>query len=283
MVAMPEPAPGGATLLLPLPRRVRRRVRETADTFTLAIEAGDDTVAFRPGQFNMLYVFGTGEVPISVSGDPREPGILMHTTRAVGAVTRPLAKLAAGATVGVRGPFGTPWPLDAATGKDVVLVAGGIGLAPLRPLLYEIAARRHDFGRVVLLYGARGPGDLLFVRQLERWRDAADVTFAVSVDRASPGWTGHVGVVTTLLSAVDFAPGHTVAFVCGPEIMMRFAADALRRRGVDEPCIFVSMERNMKCATGLCGHCQFGPAFVCKDGPVFAWPRVQALLSVREA
>jgi NAD(P)H-flavin reductase len=153
----------------------------------------------------------------------------------------------------------------------------------LRPLLYEIAARRRDFGQVVLLYGARGPADLLFRRQLERWRDHAGIALAITVDRARPAWTGHVGVVTTLLPNASFAPANAVAFVCGPEIMMRFAADALLQRGVPEAGIFVSMERNMKCATGLCGHCQFGPSFVCKDGPVFAWPRVRGLLSVREA
>jgi len=274
---------GATALLFPTPRRVRRRVRETADTFTLDIETDGGETAFRPGQFNMLYVFGTGEVPISVSGDPRRPGVLVHTTRAIGNVTRAMERLRSGATLGVRGPFGTPWPLEAAVGKDVVLIAGGIGLAPLRPLLYEIAARRRDFGQVVLLYGARGPEDLLFRRQLERWRDAAGIALAITVDRASPGWTGHVGVVTTLLPHAPFAPARAVAFVCGPEIMMRFTADALRRRGVPETSVFVSMERNMKCATGLCGHCQFGPSFVCKDGPVFAWPRVRSLLSVREA
>jgi len=276
-------ASGSAALLFPRPHRVRRRVRETADTFTLDIETDEAAATFRPGQFNMLYVFGTGEVPISVSGDPRRPGTLVHTTRAVGTVTRVMERLRAGATIGIRGPFGTPWPLDAAAGKDVVLIAGGIGLAPLRPLLYEIAARRGDFGRVVLVYGARGPVDLLFRRQLERWRDGAGIAVAITVDRARPGWAGNVGVVTTLLPSAPFTPASAVAFVCGPEIMMRFAADALRRRGVPEEHIFVSMERNMKCATGLCGHCQFGPSFVCKDGPVFPWPRVRGLLSVREA
>jgi NAD(P)H-flavin reductase len=217
-----------------------------------------------------------------VSGDPRRAAVVVHTTRAVGSVTRAMAELRTGATLGVRGPFGTPWPLDAAAGRDVVLVAGGIGLAPLRPVLHEIAARRRDFGRVALLYGAREPEDLLFGRQLARWRDRAGVAVGVTVDHARPGWAGHVGVVTALLPGAPFTPGDAVAFVCGPEIMMRFAADALRGRGVPEDRIFVSMERNMKCATGVCGHCQFGPAFVCKDGPVFAWPRIRGLLAMRE-
>jgi NAD(P)H-flavin reductase len=265
--------------LLPRPCRIRRRVRETADTFTLELE-GD--FSFQPGQFNMLYAFGAGEVPISVSGDPRRAGTLVHTTREVGAVTRAIGGLRPGAALGVRGPFGRPWPLDAAAGRDVVLIAGGIGLAPLRPVLYEIAARRVDFGQVALLYGARSPEDMLFRRELARWRDAAGIAVAVTVDRATRGWPGDVGVVTALVGRVPFDPARAVAFVCGPEVMMRFAADALRRRGVAEASIFVSMERNMKCAVGFCGHCQFGPSFVCRDGPVFPWSRVRGLVSIRE-
>lgn len=256
-------------------------MRETADTFTLELETGDDGTPFRPGQFNMLYVFGVGEVPISMSGDPRRSGVLVHTTRAVGPVTRAMAGLRAGAALGVRGPFGTPWPLETALGRNVVLVAGGIGLAPLRPLVYEVLARRREFGEVVLLYGARSPDELLFGRELERWR-AAGVAVSITVDYATRDWPGHVGVVTTLVPRAPVDPARTTAFVCGPEIMMRFAADALGRRGVAAASIFVSMERNMKCAVGFCGHCQFGPSFVCKDGPVFAWPRVRGLLSVRE-
>ena len=272
---------GPPSPLVPCPHRVQRRVRETADTFTLEIDAGDGAPAFRPGQFNMLYVLGTGEVPISLSGDPRRTSVLVHTTRAVGPVTHAMGRLRAGAALGVRGPFGTPWPLEIAVGRDVVLVAGGIGLAPLRPLVYELAARRRDFGNVVVLYGARSPDDLLFGREVARW-EAADITVAISVDRATRDWRGHVGVVTTLVPRAPVDPARTTAFVCGPEIMMRFAADALHRRGVPDASIFVSMERNMKCAVGFCGHCQFGPSFVCKDGPVFAWPRVPGLLSMRE-
>jgi NAD(P)H-flavin reductase len=276
-----EPAVGSQAPLVPRPHRIRRRRRETADTFTLEL-AGSGGSGFRPGQFNMLYVFGTGEVPISMSGDPRRADTFVHTIRAVGPVTRALAALRAGAAVGVRGPFGTPWPLEAATGCDVVLVAGGIGLAPLRPLVYAIAARRRDFGRVVLLYGARSPAELLFRRELERWPRTAGIEIAVTVDRATREWAGQVGVVTTLVRRVVADPARTTAFVCGPEIMMRFAAGALSERGVPEAAVFVSMERNMKCAIGFCGHCQLGPTFVCKDGPVFPWPRVRGLLSIRE-
>jgi NAD(P)H-flavin reductase len=268
--------------LLPRPYTIRRRVRETHDTFTLELATDDDGFAFEPGQFNMLYVFGSGEVPVSISGDPGNPGKLVHTIRALGPVTRALGRLRAAGVLGVRGPFGQPWPLGEAAGKDVVLVAGGIGLAPLRPALYEIAARRRDFGRVVLLHGARSPEDTLFRRELERWRESADIAVSVSVDHATRGWPGDVGVVTALVPRAPFDGTNAVALLCGPEVMMRFAADALARRGIPAERQFVSMERNMKCAVGFCGHCQFGSSFVCKDGPVFPYARVRSLLALRE-
>lgn len=270
-----------ASPTLPRPCRVRRVEAETYDTFTLELEAPPGA-APRPGQFNMLYAFGVGEVPISLSGDPARAGVFVHTTRAVGAVTRAMRGLRRGAALGVRGPFGRSWPLEEAAGKDVVLVAGGIGLAPLRPALYEILSRRWDFGRVALLYGTRSPDDILFRRELERWRGSFGLEVDVTVDRATAAWRGDVGVVTALLPRAPFEPGNTVAFVCGPEVMMRFAVDALRKRGVPTGRIFVSLERNMKCAVGLCGRCQFGPTFVCRDGPVFSWERIGRLLELRE-
>jgi len=264
------------------PRRIRRVVQETHDAFTLELDAHDGGHAFKPGQFNMLYVFGVGEVPISVSGDPAQPRTIVHTTREVGTVTRAMRALRKGAALGVRGPYGQPWPLERAIGRDVVLVAGGIGLAPLRPVLYDIVAHRRDFGNVVLLYGARSPEDILFRRELERWRALHAVDVSVTVDRAAGAWPGHVGVVPSLIARAPFDPPNAVALVCGPEVMMRFSADGLRKRGVRADAIFVAMERNMKCAVGLCGHCQFGPFFVCKDGSVFPYERVQRLLDGRE-
>jgi NAD(P)H-flavin reductase len=269
--------------MLPRPLRIRRNLQETRDTFTLELDAdGNDGFVFRPGQFNMLYVFGVGEVPISLSGDPGQPGRLAHTTRAVGTVTRAMCQLKKGAVLGVRGPHGQPWPLEQAVGRDVMLVAGGIGLAPLRPALYEIAAHRKDFGTVVLLYGSRSPEDILFRREIERWCESSGLEVSITVDRAIGAWPGRVGAVTTLIPRASFDPANTVALVCGPEVMMRFTADELRKRGVGEARIFVSMERNMKCAVGFCGHCQFGPSFICKDGPVFAYDRVKRLLEIRE-
>ncbi len=267
--------------MVPRPTRIRRTTRESAETFTLEL-AADGAFSFAPGQFNMLYVFGVGEVAISISGDPARGDRLVHTTRAVGTVTRAMQRLTRGGSLGVRGPFGTAWPLTEARGRDVVVIAGGIGLAPLRPVLYAIAADRRAFGRVVLLYGARGPADVLYGRELERWRHRHDITIEVTLDHAARGWTGDVGVVTTLVPRAPFDPANAVAMICGPEIMMRFAAAALAARGVPEARIWVSLERNMKCAVGWCGHCQLGPEFVCKDGPVFPYPRVQRLLTVRE-
>jgi len=267
----------------PRPFVIRQVARETKDTFSLGFApVGGGNLRFGPGQFNMLYVFGVGEVPISISGDPARPEVLVHTIRAVGAVTRALQKLRRGDVVGVRGPFGSAWPVEQAHGHDVVIAAGGIGLAPLRPALYDLLRHRGQYGRVVLLYGARTPDDLLYRRELREWRSRFDVEVEVTVDRATIDWQGAVGVVTKLIGRSPFDPGSTMAFVCGPEVMIRFTIMALQQRGVDDPSIFLSMERNMKCGVGLCGHCQFGPFFICKDGPVFRYDQVRPLFGLRE-
>jgi NAD(P)H-flavin reductase len=269
--------------MLPRLYTVQRRRRETHDTFTLELTARDGTtVPYAAGQFNMLYVFGVGEVPISISGDPARPGTLVHTTRAVGTVTRALRGLKRGQSVGVRGPFGSHWPLTEAVGKDVVMVAGGIGLAPLRPVLYHLLARRQQYGKLVLLYGTRTPEDLLYRRQLEQWRARFDIDVLVTVDRATGSWRGNVGVVTRLITHARFDPSDSLAMLCGPEVMMRFTIMELVERGLGAEQIYVSMERNMKCAVGFCGHCQFGPTFVCKDGPVMRYDRLAHWIGVRE-
>ena len=276
----PPPADGLAIASF----RVTRVRKETYDTFTLDLAHADtgEGQAFEPGQFNMLSVLGVGEVPISISGDPARRERLVHTIRAVGAVTRALTSARKGDVVGVRGPFGAPWPVEAAAGCDLVVVAGGIGLAPVRPILYHVLANRARFGRVALLYGARTPADLLYTADLERWRSRLDLEVHVTVDTADRGWRGNVGPVTTLIPRAPFAPARATALVCGPEVMMRFVAIELEQRGMAAGDVYVSMERNMKCAVGLCGHCQLGPYFVCKDGPVFAYPQVQPFLTVRE-
>lgn len=270
--------------MVPVAHRVQRVRRETSDTFTLelACKGGAGAAYFAPGQFNMLYMRGVGECAISISGNPDTPETLVHTTRAVGVVTHAMAQLKPGHVIGVRGPYGRPWPVDEADGLDVVIVAGGIGLAPLRPLIYRLLADRSRYGKVVLLYGTRTPEDILYRREIEQWRGRFDTDVLISVDRASGNWRGHVGVVTSLIPRAPFDPYNTVAYVCGPEIMMTFTVDALRRRGVAPDRIFVSLERNMKCGIGWCGHCQFGPKFVCKDGPVFRFDAVEQLLGIRE-
>jgi NAD(P)H-flavin reductase len=270
--------------MLPQPYRVRGVRLETHDTFTLELEpkGGVNGRVFVAGQFNMLYVFGVGEVPISISGDPACSQPLVHTIRAVGTVTKAMRALERGQVVGLRGPFGTGWPVVEAEGSDVLLVAGGIGLAPLRPALYHLLGKRDRYGRIVLLYGTRTPRDLLYEKELHEWRGRFDLQVEVTVDSAAVGWRGNVGVVTTLFPKVRFDPTSTVAMICGPEIMMRFTVQELQERGVEAGNIYITMERNMKCAVGFCGHCQFGPAFVCKDGPVFRYDRIREFFEKRE-
>jgi NAD(P)H-flavin reductase len=267
--------------MLPSPYRVKRVTKETADTFTMELvpQNGRDLIRYAPGQFNMLYVYGVGEVPISISGDPSKSGVMVHTTRAVGTVTRAMSAMKRNAILGLRGPYGTPWPVDEAQGHDIVIIAGGIGLAPLRPAMHHLLANRSKYRKVVLLYGARTPDDLLYRAELERWRAHFDLEVAVTVDRATPGWRGTVGVVTRLIGRAPFDPHDTMAMICGPEAMIRFTTMELRQRGIGVDRIYVSMERNMKCGIGLCGHCQFGPKFVCNDGPVFRYSDVKDLLA----
>jgi NAD(P)H-flavin reductase len=270
--------------MLVRPCVVRRRIRETHDTISLKLDppAGNESFDFKPGQFNMLYAYGVGEVPISVSGDPRDGRSLIHTIRSVGAVSEAITSLKPGMSVGVRGPYGRGWPVESAAGHDVLVVAGGIGLAPLRPAVHHLLNHRESYGKMVLLYGARAPEEIIYRRQLEKWRSRFDFQVLVTVDRAGGGWYGNVGVVTSLIGSVDMDESSSIALVCGPEIMMRFTAIALLRRGVKEENIFISMERNMKCGIGFCGHCQLGPRFVCKDGPVFAFDTVRKLFQRRE-
>ncbi len=270
--------------MLPTWFRVQCVRRETHDTFTLdlACQDGGGRFSFAPGQFNMLYVFGVGEVPISISGDPATKEIVVHTIRAVGAVTRAMRNLKRGDQVGVRGPFGSAWPVKEAVGRDIVIVTGGIGLAPLRPAFYHVLAHRNDYNRVVLLYGARTRDDILYRDELKLWRGELDLEVEVTVDSSVGRWRGNVGVVTKFIPRAEFDPGNTTALICGPEVMMRFTIQALVDRGVETRDIHVSMERNMKCAVGFCGHCQYGSKFICKDGPVFRFSEIEDIFGIRE-
>ena len=269
--------------MAPIPAQVQKLDRENHDTFTLHVAAPGVTLpSFQPGQFDMLYVYGTGELPISVSGDPEARFSLTYTVRSVGKATNKLVTGSIGDWIGVRGPFGVGWPLDKAKGKDVLLIAGGIGLAPLRPVLYHMFRYRPEYGRIILAYGSRSPGDMIYRNELAQWKKEPRTQVLFTVDYGGLRWRGNVGVVTTLLTRVRLDPPHTIAMICGPEIMMRFAAVELENRGISREQIYVSMERNMKCAVGHCGHCQFGPYFVCRDGPVFPYTQIEPWINRHE-
>lgn len=257
--------------------RIASVTRETSDTVTIGAElpAAGGLPQFIPGQFSMLYAYGAGEVPISISGDPGIPGRLDYTIRSVGAVTTSLINRQVGDYIAMRGPFGTSWPMEAARGEDVLLVAGGIGLAPLRPVIYHILRHRSDYGRLVILYGARSPKELLFRKELSAWGKAPNTQVLTTVDYGEPSWRGYVGVVTKLFNFVSLRPERTITMMCGPEIMMRFGIRGLQGRKFPDDRIYLSMERNMKCAVGFCGHCQMGPYFICKDGPVFTYGQMR--------
>ncbi|MFE0699658.1 FAD/NAD(P)-binding protein [Streptomyces sp. NPDC058872] len=268
-------------MTLPRIHEVLHREQETADTATLVLRPIEAALPpFLPGQFAMVYAFPRGEVPLSLAGMPHSGAGLTHTVRAVGPVTRALHDLRPGQQVGVRGPFGIPWDLAAAHGRDLLLIAGGLGLAPLRPLLQAALADRRRHTGITLLIGARTPADLIYRHQYQLWSEHARV--AVTVDRPDEHWTGEVGVVTTLLDRVPFHPERTTAYLCGPEVMMRVTARDLAHRGVPAAHTFLSLERTMRCGTGHCGQCQLGPLLLCRDGPTTTWDQAEPLLAVRE-
>lgn len=286
MTALTRPqVPGqpAADPFLPRPFVVRTHRQDTRDTYTLGLEPVDGVpMGFAAGQFTMVHAFGTGEAPISISGDPARGDLLQHTIRNVGAVTKALVHAAPGAEVGIRGPFGHGWEVSSGGGGDVVFVAGGIGLAPLRPAILEVCAARSRYGRVLLLYGARTPEDILFGDDLRQWAEAHAVDVQVTVDNGQHAWRGRVGLVTQLIARGGFEPANTLALVCGPEVMMRYAAMALADRGVPTSRLRLSMERNMKCGVGLCGHCQLREFFLCVDGPVLPYDVLEPLMSRAE-
>jgi NAD(P)H-flavin reductase len=255
---------------------VVQAIRETPDTFTLVLDLRGTRGArdFKPGQFNMLYLPGIGEVPISIASSPDERH-LIHTIRSVGTVTAVLTRLEPGAKLGIRGPFGKGWPMEEAYGKQLLVVAGGLGLPPLRPVILDAMSKPERFDGVKILYGARTPSDLIFQPEFPVWQKAKGCEFLITVDKGDEKWKGRVGVVTTLFPVAGIKPAKAVAFVCGPELMIRFVIQDLVKMGVPRERIFISMERNMKCGVGTCGHCQLGPNFICKDGPVFAYPQIE--------
>lgn len=269
--------------MLPVAHRVVGRRRENADTVTLSLRpVAEPLPEFRPGQFTMLLRPGIGEIPISISGRPRPDGMLVQTIRAVGPVSRALCGAPVGTMIGARGPFGTHWDLSGAYGGDVVVVGGGCGLAPLRPIVLAVLAERARFGRVVGVLGARDPAEFIFAAEISLWTARSDLELLCTVDRGDPDWSGRVGLVTEPMATVELAPERTTAFLCGPEIMIRNTAELLLRRGVPADRIQVSVERNMQCGVGLCGHCQLGPLLTCRDGPVLSYAVAAPLLAIRE-
>jgi NAD(P)H-flavin reductase len=273
-----------SSAMAPVAYRVRHRVVENRDSVTLCLDPVADALPNpQPGEFMMVYAFGVGEIAISVSGDPTvTDGSVTHTIRAVGAVSRALCEVDRGAIVGVRGPLGTSWGLAEAAGRDLVIVAGGVGLAPLRPVVLGALAHRDSYGTVVLIAGARSRADFLFAEELASWQRHSAIEVHVTVDVPVQGWAGEVGLVTEPLRRLTLNTARTTAFLCGPEPMMRFGAEALIRKGLNPSDIRISLERNMQCGIGWCGHCQLGPLLLCRDGPVVGYDVAAALIAVKE-
>ena len=264
------------------PATIHEIVDEAPGIRSYSISIQNETAGYsaEPGQFNMLYLPGVGEAAMSISKISGGREKIMHTVRTVGNLTRTLATLSAGASLGLRGPFGSHWPIESYPGRDLIIVAGGIGLAPLRPLVHTICDQRDRYGTVSLLIGTRTPADLLYEAEFASWM-AAGIDVQLTVDRANQGWTGHIGVVTLLLQRLPISSlEQSVLFTCGPEVMMNYAIRTAVERGLKRTDILLSLERNMNCAIGHCGHCQFGPHFICKDGPVLRYDRVSHLLEV---
>jgi NAD(P)H-flavin reductase len=267
---------------LPREAEIVSRTAESADTFSLQLRLTDGRpYDFAPGQFNMLYLYGCGEVPISIVSDDPERHLLMHTIRAVGRITHGIEQLQPGDHIGLRGPYGRGWPMDLAEDHDIVIVTGGLGCAPSVSIIHHVLTHRQRYGHLHILQGVKHADDMIWRSQYAAWAAQPDIDVLLAADVAEPGWHGHVGLVTALFEKLDIIPPRTIAMLCGPEVMMRAAASGLHGMGIAAADIYLSMERNMHCGIGQCGHCQFGGAFVCRDGPVFPWPDVRPVLGTR--
>lgn len=269
----------------PRPARILERRQESASIFTLRLRFEDPQwqarYRFEPGQFNMVYLYGVGEVPISIVSDPEMEGVFDHTIRQVGRVTEGLAALREGDVVGIRGPYGRGWPLVAAEGRDVLVITGGLGCAPVVSVIHYVLRRRRRFGRLIIIQGVRHSDDLIYRRHYEQWADAPNTEVQVAAGAVRGHWPWHVGPVTELIERVAPDPARTVAMMCGPEGMMLAAVRILLGKGLPETALFLSTERNMQCGIGHCGHCQIGGRFVCRDGPVFSWAELRGVFGVR--
>lgn len=273
-----------ADLYLPHAAKIVARKQESPTIFTLKtrfIDKSHAYTAFQPGQFNMIYLYGVGEVAISIASDPAETSFLSHTIRAVGRVTKALQKLETGDEIGIRGPYGQGWPLKEAEGKDVVIITGGLGCAPTVSVINYILARRERYGALKILQGVKHSDDFIFRKQYAQWKKYPNTEVYIAADHAGPKWVWGLGYVTDMIQTLSIEPENTMAMMCGPEMMMHAAITALSKKGMAEERMYLSMERNMACGVGHCGHCQYGGLFICKDGPVFAYPRIKALFSVK--
>lgn len=266
---------------LPLEAEIVSRTQESRTIFTLHLRFTDkvcqDEYFFHPGQFNMLYLYGVGEVAISIVSDPNEKNTFSHTIRAIGRVTRALQQLQPGDRIGVRGPFGRGWPLIDAKGKDVVIITGGLGCAPTVSVINYILARRSEYGALTILQGVKHSDDFIFRKQYAVWAAAPNTSVHIAADVVGPKWSFGVGYVTDMINTLHFQPDNTMVMMCGPEMMMHVAIDALVKQHIPEENLYLSMERNMECGLGQCGHCQYGGLFICKDGPIFSYPEIKAL------
>lgn len=271
--------------VVPFPFVVLDSWEEYSGCTTIVVEPADarGKCVFKPGQFHMIHAFGVGEVPISNCSDMSDTNTLSFTIMNVGEVSAALCDLKKGDQIDLRGPYGSTWPLDKARGKDVVIISGGLGLPPVRPNIYHILNNKNQYGKLSLIHGARTPSHLVYMNELKEWEQSDDINCIVTVDDSyGYEWDGNIGLVTNYIKDLSIDPENTLAITCGPEIMMKFVANALRDEGMSSDNIYVSMERNMKCAIGHCGRCQYAPYFVCKDGPVFPFSAVERLFAIKE-
>lgn len=270
---------------IPKQAQIIDRIQESPSIFTLRLRLTDERsrqdYLFAPGQFNMVYLYGVGEVPISIVSDPDDTTVLDHTIRALGRVTQGLAQLKTGDRIGLRGPYGRGWPLREAEGNDILVITGGLGCAPVVAVIQYILMRREQFGRLTIIQGVKHADDLIWRERYAEWSAMPNTHVLLAADHGGPLWPWHVGLVTELFDEAEIVPDRTTVMMCGPEGMMRAGIPDLASRGIPEQRIYLSMERNMKCAVGHCGHCQYGPTFICKDGPVFSYPQVKELFHTR--
>ena len=264
------------------PATIVERKQDATDIVSFRLRLNDSKIRkrfeFQAGQFNMLYVFGVGEIAISIVSDPDEPELLDHTIRVVGRTSQVMGRMNVGDVLGIRGPFGRGWPMEEAKGKDVLVVTGGLGCAPVVGAIEYMFRRRDQYGTIKILHGVKAPHDLLYRERFDAWRSHPDTEVYLTSDQPGKTWHYHIGVVTELFDELQLDPHRTLVMMCGPEIMMRVAVNILTHRGLRPDQMFVSLERHMECGIGLCGHCQMGPFFLCKDGPVMRLNKILPFL-----